>query len=141
MRFSWNEAMERFAVGGLIEGIELTSLFRGIGPKASTTLAPESIVEIRSLPEIPFTAARLAFRADGSRSETAWLCDGMTLFKLATDLAPDASAPSFRNACIGMGAAAEAAATLMRAKMMEPLTFDLPETPEQLAAVWTGDAE
>ena len=133
---TWHDALIRFAEDRLITGREFASLFVGIGVEPSEHLEPNQIVEAMFIDELPIVAARLASKVDGTRTETEYVLLALDLREVVHDhqlLNGEEPLPDFiRKAAVGMGTCADAAANLIRGRMMAPLV-PIRNTPEEIA--------
>ena len=124
---TWADAMVRFAEDRLIVGREFAALFAGIGIEPSKKFTPDQIIESMDLDVIPLTAAKLAAKADGTRSENDWIFDALKLIDWVRDhhLLPWSQGQplpiEMRRAAVGIGLIADVSAGMIRNKMMEPL--------------------
>lgn len=118
---TWADALTRYVEGRLMTGAELAALFDGIGIESSERFEPTQIFPANEVDCIPIAAARLAAKADGSRSEFDWIWDGLQLIDVAREHAGGAIPDGLRKSAVGLGLVADLAAGLIRARMMEPL--------------------
>lgn len=137
------DALVRYIEGRLMTGAELSALFDGIGIESSERFEREQILQSVDVPCIPIAAARLAAKADGSRSEFDWVFDGLQLIEAARDHAGEPIPDVLRKAAIGLGLVADLAAGLIRARMMTPLApIERPKmNQEQIEAMLHDVAE
>jgi hypothetical protein len=123
---TWADALTRYVEGRLMTGAELASLFNGIGIEPSERFEPSQIFPANEVDCIPIAAARLAAKADGSRTEFDWIWDALQLREAAIDhdlLREGEPVPvELRKAAVGLGLLADLAAGMIRARMMTPLT-------------------
>ena len=122
---TFSDAFVRYAEDRLMTGSELVALFAGIGIDPFDRPEPTQIVEATSVDCIPLAAARLAAKADGTRSETEWVLDALDLMEhVKTHHILYAGEPlpiEMRRAAVGMGLIADVSAGMIRQKMMPPL--------------------
>ncbi len=115
------DALTRYVEGRLMTGAELSTLFTGAGIEPTERYEPTQIFAAVDVPCIPIAAARLAAKADGSRTEFDWIWDALQLIEVARDHAGEPIPDLLRKSAVGMGLVADLAAGLIRARMLAPL--------------------
>nr|MBA3483394.1 hypothetical protein [Pirellulales bacterium] len=79
---TWADALTRYVEGRLMTGAELSALFTGTGIEPTERYEPTQIIQAMDVPCIPIAAARLAAKADGSRTEFDWIWDALQLIEV-----------------------------------------------------------
>ncbi|HWL93538.1 MAG TPA: hypothetical protein VNT79_08375 [Phycisphaerae bacterium] len=140
---TWADALTRYVEGRLMTGAELAALFDGIGIESSERFEPTQIYPANEVDCIPIAAARLAAKADGSRTEFDWIWDALQLIEVAREYAGGPIPDGLRKSAIGLGLVADLAAGLIRARMMTPLVpIERPTmNAEQIEAMLHAHAE